>query len=311
MRFNWSTRSINEWRELLKQAPRSNWMQAWPYSRALRQRDFKTHRLATIERSGKTVGFVVFYEIKLGPIHFIELLRGPLWFQDSVSLKDFLEFAKLFRSEFPNHFLRKLRWLPEWGYSEEACQFMEQVGFKKSIESYETVLLDLSSTEIELRNKFKQKWRNCLHKAERSQLSIQQDLRGKNLELFLQKYSEHKSQKNYIGPSAPFIYEEIQSAFPFREAFLLWAYHEKIDPVAGVYIQIHGKTASYRVSWNTQVGRHTNAHYLLLWKAIQTLKKIGVQTLDLGGIKSDEAPGLTHFKLGMGGCRYKLLGMWS
>ncbi|MFN8943310.1 MAG: hypothetical protein ACK5WZ_01645 [Pseudobdellovibrionaceae bacterium] len=66
-----------EWDELLSQAYRANWMQSWPYARAVYTRDFKSTRFATIQKNDKKLGIVAIQEIRLGPIHFIEIQRGP------------------------------------------------------------------------------------------------------------------------------------------------------------------------------------------------------------------------------------------
>ena len=94
--------------------------------------------------------------------------------------------------------------------------------------------------------------------------------------------------------------EEITTAFQTGDGFLLWAYVDNV-PVAGIAILMHGNSGSYRIGWNTEVGRKVNAHYNLLWNAILTLKELGLEYFDLGGIKPDDAKGISHFKTGIGG----------
>jgi lipid II:glycine glycyltransferase (peptidoglycan interpeptide bridge formation enzyme) len=49
------------------------------------------------------------------------------------------------------------------------------------------------------------------------------------------------------------------------------------------------------------VAVRADAMRLLLWHSLLALQERGVGWLDLGGIATDRAPGLSRFKLGMGG----------
>lgn len=309
MELEWISPTVGQWRELLQKVPRANWMQSWPYAKAARVRDFKSIRVGLIKKNNESVGLMVLQEIKLGPIHLIELNRGPLWFTEIPSLQLMKEFTALFRKSFPRRWGRRLRWLPEWDNALEAQEILKQNDFQFTKQTYETIWLDLKKSLVELRSLLKQKWRNCLSKAERSELKVTVDSQGKNLHLFLKYYSEHKQQKNYQGASAEFVYQEVTTAAPLGDVILIWAWAYG-EPVAAVMLLKHGKSASYRVGWNTQVGRMHNAHYLLLWKGIELLKNDGLEAFDLGGIKP-EAPSLSHFKNGMGGVNTKLPGLFS
>ena len=72
------------------------------------------------------------------------------------------------------------------------------------------------------------------------------------------------------------------------------------EPVAAILLTVHGNSATYLVGWSGDAGRRVRAHNLLLWRAVEHLKSAGIRWLDLGGINAD-APGVAHFKRGMGG----------
>ena len=82
------------------------------------------------------------------------------------------------------------------------------------------------------------------------------------------------------------------------------------DRAGGMLFLRHGSTATYHIGWSSPDGREENASNLLLWQAIRLLKKKGVATLDLGGVDTDHAPGLAHFKLGLGGRPLSQSGTW-
>lgn len=309
MEFNFSNRTVADWRELLLQSHHANWMQSFPYAKASYLRDYKPTRLITLSHKGGPIGFMALQEIKLGPVHFLDLNRGPLWFSNSVTESEFLEFSELFQDTYPQRWMQRRRWLPEWENSESAQKLLNQAGFQQMPQTFQTIWLDLEKPAIELRKDLHQKWRNALNKAERSSTEIQVDWKAPNLEHFLKRYDYHKALKGFHGVTSAFIREEIRYALPFQEAMILWARHQG-EICAGAYFLIHGNTLSYRIGWNTALGRQQNAHYLLLWKALEAGQTRKLKAFDLGGITPQEAQGVSRFKQGLGGTEKKLLGLF-
>lgn len=296
MYLKWTSLTVGEWREMLKSVPRSNCMQTWPYAKAVRMSDQKGTRVAEIIHQEKAVGMVAVQEVKLGPIHFVNLYRGPLWYHELVPDKWMQEFTKAFDKEFPRRLLRRRRWLPEWEQP-DASLFSP---FRPNKQNYKTAWLELASSELELRSQLKQKWRNALNKSEKSPLEIVEDWTGIHLELFVQEYLKDRLEKKYHGPSGRFVKEEFLAAKPFKDGLLLWAQLHS-QPVAAIFVLKHGVCASYRIGWSTQAGRKFNAHNRLLWEAVLILKSQGIERLDLGGLDSElEESGLNRFKTGTG-----------
>jgi lipid II:glycine glycyltransferase (peptidoglycan interpeptide bridge formation enzyme) len=73
------------------------------------------------------------------------------------------------------------------------------------------------------------------------------------------------------------------------------------NAVAGMIFLVHGSTATYQVGWGNEQGRQERAHHVLLWRAIQELKAMGIRRLDLGGVNTQRSAGLARFKMGLGG----------
>lgn len=309
MKLVWPSQNPTEWERFLKRATQANWMQSWPYAKAVYMRDFKSTKVALIQKNNMDLGVVAIQEIRVGPIHFLEIHRGPLWFEP-VTWDLFLEFAKLLRQTYPRRMLLRLRWLPEWSYEEEKVKELVQYGFQVRPQTYETIVLNLKQGLSEIRGQLDGKWRNGLSKAERSGLKIVTDFSGKRLSEFLSYYQQFKSNKGFLGPSPEFMREEFIAAQAFQNSFLLIA-EKSGQTVAGVMIMIHGTCGSYRIGWNSEIGKKDNAHSLLLWSAIEALHSKGIASFDLGGVKSSESPGVTHFKQGMGGQYFRLMGLFS
>lgn len=305
MTLNYTLRTVGEWRELLKKTHRATWTHTFQFAKAVAKVKQSSTHFVTIERNSEVIGIVAIQEMKLGPIHLVTIHRGPLWIKGHETFANLQEFSTLFNKTYPKRLLRRIRWLPEWHLDDpEAHYFIEKSPFNPTRQSFETLWLDLSPSLSEIRKALQQKWRNCLHKAERSPLTVTVDVTGTHLDVFIKNYEHFKSRKKFEGPNGKFFKEEIQTALPYRDALILWAKQDGI-PVAGIAMMKHGDTASYRLGWNTPEGRRSNAHYLLLWRAIEALKSYNITSLDLGGIIPDDNDSFNKFKLGLSNSRFK------
>lgn len=301
MRFDWTLRTLQEWKELLEKAQHANWMQTWAYAQASFKKDWIPTQMAAVsDDQGQIVAILALQKIVLGPLKYIRINRGPLWLKKNMSEEDLLQFAQLLRSEFPKSWLTKIKWLPEFNLSPNGFKCLEEINFKLAQKTFQTTWLDLSQSAQTLRSNLKQKWRNSLNKFERAGIAIKIENTPGHLSEFLNFYELYKKQKNFTGPTREFLGIELSEAFRQKQATLLWAMENGL-PVAGIAIHSHGKNISYRAGWNSSQGKKTCAHYGLLWHAIIHFKKLDFEQFDLGGILPLEAQGLTHFKLGLGG----------
>lgn len=314
MKFDFTVLTVQQLNSYLSQCQSSNWMQSWAYAKASHVRDYKSIRPAVIKYNNDPVGLMLIHEIKLGPIHFVDLKRGPLWFKNAMNQFQpellFIEFAKKFDETYPSGLFKRRRWLPEFEFSNKTIYELEQIGFKKRVETFSTIYVDLSLDETILRANLKQKWRNCLNKSEKQNLSVKIENDLKSTDLFLNKYIEYKSFKKFSGPTAKFIKEEMVIAYAFKQLHIAWAYLNN-EPIAGILITTHGESASYRIGWNSNLGKKTNAHYLLIWTMLLKLKKLGFKSFDLGGILPGEQDSLTHFKCGLGHKPTQFIGIFE
>ncbi|MCB0412052.1 MAG: hypothetical protein KDD22_05965, partial [Bdellovibrionales bacterium] len=283
MQIDWTSKTINDWRNLIKEAPLSNYMQSWAFAKASHSVDQRMTRLGLIIEDNRPIGMMALQEVKLGPVHFIHLNRGPIWFREDPPLEWFQSFTEMLANEYPTRPFRRRRWLPEWKDSRQAADVLESHGFRSMKRNYQTVHLDLRRSEEDLRQGLHQKWRNALNKGERSKLEVVVDLNCRERQLFFKKYQEHRARKKYLGHSPKFLNAEIEAALPFEEAVILWGL-DKSQPEAAILITLHGSGGTYRAGWTTENGRILNAHNVLLWNAVQFLKRKGCVIFDLGGI---------------------------
>ena len=70
MEFDRSPLSHERWRDLLREVPRANLLQSWPYAVAACLHDQMMSRRGLIMEAGRMIGFMQIQEIKLGALNF-------------------------------------------------------------------------------------------------------------------------------------------------------------------------------------------------------------------------------------------------
>lgn len=271
-------------------------------------------RFGTLLLDGRVSGLVQLGEVGLfgKAIHMLCLDRGPLWFDGvdagSANVVFFREFARQFRKRFG----RKVRVIPEWSSSCPRVGEIEDSGaYRKSTTAgYQTIWLDLDPNLETLRSNLSGKWRNVLVKSERSSLVVEEDWSLRTGQSFLLNYDNDRRKKGYPGPKVAFVRSLMGFSQASREAVILNA---KLDgkTVAAILLFLHGSSATYQVGWTTSSGRKQGAHHLLLWSALGILKDRQILDFDLGGINDDAAPGVSKFKMGLGGEPVQLAGLFN
>ena len=164
-----------------------------------------------------------------------------------------------------------------------------------------SLLVDLAPSLEELRRDLDKKWRNCLSKAERSNLTISH---GTSLELFdafLPVYERMLDRKQLSASADIQKHRRLQQELPEHlKMRVVLASHEGA-PCAGAIYTALGDTAVYLFGGTDPVGMRTSASYLVQWEVIGALKAGGSKHYDLNGIDPVANPGTYHFKQGLGG----------
>ncbi|MGH1413287.1 MAG: GNAT family N-acetyltransferase [Pelagimonas sp.] len=160
--------------------------------------------------------------------------------------------------------------------------------------------------EDQMRQAMKQKWRNRLNRAQNHPLKVTRHNLSRDHWL-LKSEVEQARTKGYRG-LPPAFSAAFGSANPGK-AHVFEARHQGA-PVAAALILCHGPMATWQIGHSNDLGRKFNAMNLLLWTAMCWLSERGHTDLDLGILNRDDAPGLSHFKLGTGAQAHRLGGTW-
>lgn len=144
-----------------------------------------------------------------------------------------------------------------------------------------------------------QKWRNRLHKAQRSDLEVVSvPPTHRHAHWLLGEETQQRRQKRYKALEAA-LPVDLAKAKGQTRAHVCIATSQG-EPVSGASFIINGAHATYFSGVTLAKGRDLCAQHLVLFEVAQRLRARGVHTMDLGVIDTHNAPGLARFKLGMG-----------
>jgi len=310
--IDWQEIDDRRWNDLLHEIPHSNVIQSAPYAKAYQRLDGMSVRRAIIMIDGQKAGIVQVLEKKhlRGIIHAVMIDRAPLWFDGYGGVAHVKEFFIALNRAFPKRWGRKRRFLPELAHGMTAQKLIEQSGFSHVLPGFSTAWWNIDQSIEILHENLSKSWRSSLDKALKSTLTIEWDDQARQYPWLKKRYSLDKKQRGYFG-IAPEYLDDFAIISPSAPSMLIGVAKENDQPCAAVLFLLHGQSATYQIGWSNNIGRKYCAHHLLLWQAVERLKKYGIKQIDLGGISPDEeAKGINFFKLGTGAVRYENIGLY-
>jgi hypothetical protein len=288
------------WETLLAQIRRPSLQQSWAYGEAVRAQGHGARRLLICD-GGHPVALLQLAErrfpfgLRVGLI-----IRGPAWLDDRLRSSLGPELIAAIRRSFGRGLLL---WTPDAG---DDCPGHER---QRVMTGGSTGFLDLTPPVAELEARLRGKWRNMLRRARETRLGLREVAGGSLLQWLIDTNERHRRRVGYRGPKPDFYRALAEASRPRRDCLVLLAC-EGSEPVAGVWMQQHGRAATYLVGATSERGRQLRAHHLLLFEAMLRLRARGVAVLDLGGIDTVSAPGVARFKLGTGCEVVTFAGTW-
>lgn len=275
---------------LLGRAPRPALQQSWAYGEAVRAQGHRARRCVLVD-GGEPVALVQLAarRIPLG-LRVGLVIRGPVRLATGDGGPPTASLLEVLRRTFGSGLLL---WTPE-----DPCG-PPGLARQRVMTGGSTGFLDLTRSPAELEAGLHGKWRNMLRRARESKATVREVAGGRLLRWLLDTNERHRRRVGYRGPRPDFYLALAQASRPGHD-FLVLVACEEGEPVAGVWMQRHGRAATYLVGATSERGRAMRAHHLLLFEAMLRLRERGVATLDLGGIDTVGAPGVARFKLGTG-----------
>jgi hypothetical protein len=301
-----------KWQKLFSEIENKNLLQTEAYNDCFSKCYGYTKKRIIINIDDQPAGLFYCQEKNVSSkfINFIVLDRGPLWLNEFDSIDYHKLFFEKFNYLYPSGFLKFRRVIPELEQNISTDKMMNICGFsKRKGNGYETILVDLTPDQEQLRASLAQKWRNILNKSEKENLQLVWDSRGLYVRWLLNNYKAQKKERGYSGPSAEIIK---CLAKRFSESSDLKLGVAKVDnqPIGAILILCHKPTATYLVGFVNDMGRKYGAHNFLLWNAMIELRNSGIKSFDLGGVNDESAKNIKKFKQGLGGDSHMLPGVY-
>jgi len=290
----WDELTAEDWAEALSRAPHCALQQDWSYGEAIREQGHEVRR-AVLLRGGRIAAVAQLAQRRIaGPLRMALLMRGPVWIEQADPLAE-RGYIDQLRSKMAG---AVLMWTPDSAAAEDRPA-ATRCGHHRVLTGYSTVMLDLSRGPRTLFAAAHGKWRNLVRAGMRAPLEVVTSPGRRMCEWLISANESYRRQVGYAGPTPDFVRTYGNNAGPANRHVLIAT--EGQQPVAGIMLHVHGRSATYYVGCTSPRGRQLRAHHLLLWRGIELMCDLGARVLDLGGIDTQAAPGIARFKLGTGG----------
>ena len=280
--------------------------QDWAYGFSLTVPGVTCHR-AEVILDGETVALAQFICRRYGFVLSVALCtRGPLWLKPLAADVRARIYQHIKRS-LPLARPRLALFSPEITDPTDASV----ARLIRVMTGYSTLMIDLTRSGEQLRAELDARWRNRLGAAEKSGLTIVNDeVAPEYVKWLLAAEQAQRAEKSFHGLPVAFVERYIQAGTSTKQTALILHAEHQGRRIAAMLFLLHGRVATYHIGWADQTGRETNAHKLILWRAFEILRTRGITTLDMGGVNTHDLPGISRFKLGMGGTVVTFAGMF-
>jgi len=307
--MQWDSASPEQWNRWLAEAGRSNLLQDWAYGVAkAEETGWKVRRVAFFGGASTPVAIAQLFERRIARLATLRRMnRAPMFI--GAATDD--ERSAVWRATAGLGALLKRQVLavaPEALLTGSSLLAWLDLGFRPSARAaaWQSVWLSLEPGTDVLRRSLHKEWRNALSASERTGLTAEVTTSDDAFAWLMERYRELMGEKHFAGSSIELLSSLRRHAGP-GHVFVVRALKDGAA-IAGILIGRHGDAATYLVGWNGPYGRPLKANHFLLWHAVGHLRETGVRWFDLGGLSDEDTPGITAFKLGMGGERYELAG---
>lgn len=305
----WGGGTERDWLRLLAAVGPAPLEQSWAYGEAIAAGSPYRPVRGVFRHEGRVIAVVqaLVWPIA-GTVRLVKVTRGPLFLDPEPAPQLRMTVFRMIRDRWPLARANALFWTPELTDGPDATQLMRALGMRRTVTGYSTAWLDLAAGAPALRAGLDQKWRNQLVRAERAKLRIREAHGGAALAWLAERHDAHRRRRRFGGSTGAFAVALAVLAPRPQDVLVLLA-ERGSEPVAGVLFLRHGDAATYHLAWAGPDGRADHAHNRLVWEAVQRLAAAGVRWLDLGGLDAS-MPGVSRFKLGLGGEPITLSGTW-
>ena len=172
-----------------------------------------------------------------------------------------------------------------------------------------SMLLDLTQDEDGLLASCDRKWRRNLTRARDHNLATEECV-NPNVDEILSVFESMQRVKGLDEQHSRTELAQLLSTV--AEPIVIYRCRDESGQTVSVGgALVLGHRANSWLAATTERGRQLRSSYAVYWALIQHCKKIGIRSLDLGGIDPVRNPGVFRFKRGTGATAIELLGEWD
>jgi hypothetical protein len=301
----WNKSSKDEWNSLLEQVDNSNISQEWIYGDAKKDVEgWGLNRGVIQAKDGKNIGIIQMLTKKVFgiPLAF-RINRGPVLLHEYNTIDNHLQIIESIKRKKIG--LRPLFYAPIIKWSPEAILKITSYKWKATdIFGFPSSTVNLLQSKDEIHDSLLKFWKKNLRKAQEC-VNIKVDDFG-NVKDFIDLYKSFFEKKQIEGIPIPVL--NYLMNLPKMPLKIITAYNNEGKLIAYKGLYLHGKTGTSFICWNTDEGRKKQARTLLIYESMMTLKDIGMNTFDAGGVDDINTEAVANFKRGINGIEYRLCG---
>jgi lipid II:glycine glycyltransferase (peptidoglycan interpeptide bridge formation enzyme) len=304
-----------EWEDLLSLFSDATIYQTWSYGAVRWEEENLSHLV--LKKDNQVVGLAqaTIRKIPLIKAGIAYIPWGPLWQrkEEVKEVEHLRHLIKALKEEYTSKRGLLLRIRPCYceNHNNDAVHsiFTEaDLEINASLARYRTLVLDISPSLAEIRQKLNQKWRNQLNRSEKNGLTVIEGNTDDLYQTFLTLQKEMIERKHY-DPGVDYgEFRDIQRDLPDQLKMRIIVCLHNGEPVTATIGSAIGDTGIYLLGATGDKGLQLKGAYLSQWLLIQWMKDRGCRWYDLGGINPEKNPGVYHFKAGLSGREVQHIG---
>jgi lipid II:glycine glycyltransferase (peptidoglycan interpeptide bridge formation enzyme) len=297
---------IAEWDALVAAAPQPHLPQDYAYSCGKAATGWPARRVVFLD-AGRPVAFAVVLQLRRYGIGFLNRVnRGPIFLGAKPSDEQIVAVYKALRQHFGRLWTLPLLIAPALPNDERSNRLLRQAGYRYRAPSvWRSGRIDLTIDEDRLWASFSSTFRNRTRAAEKAgaELRIAED--AETYEWMIARHLENMAETDFSAAS-PIMLRALREAAPHNVTVFQLVHKGKA--LAGMSLVRFGRVAEYHIGWFGAEGRRFNAGNFLMWNVMRELKRRGVASFDVGGLKRGD--GYSRFKRTMNPVEYELASEW-
>jgi hypothetical protein len=295
-----------EWDRLIASCPDPHLPQGFAYGEGKAAKAW-TLRRALFLSSGRPVAIATVLELRRFGIRLLNRInRGPLFLEAQPSDERIVGVYAAIRRHWGRIWTAPLLIAPALPSSDNASALLRRAGYRlRHSRSWQSGRIDLTVGEDALWAGLAATFRNRVRNAEKAGAELRISGDTETYDWMLARHAENMAERGFSA-AGPELLRALRATAP--EDVLVFQLIHAGAPVAGMSVVRFGTHAEYHIGWFGPEGRKLNAGNFLMWNVLCEMRRRGVKTFDVGGLKPGD--GYTRFKQTMNPVEYQLAGEW-